>query len=370
MGAASVLSKSAAGLLPFAALLLWWALVQRDQRASFSSVAEAVLVAGVLSAPWFVYQGVVHPEWLWVDYFKTQLIGTGLHWDRNSSIGDSHIVYYLRRLIEIDPVALAFALVGLAGALRALRSRQQPAVALAVCWAAVNVAGLCAFQASNLPYVALVLPSLYAIGAVCGPRLPDRPMVAASILGALLFLRLAAAGQPWSLRPIAPPLAGAKAMRAYYDLKRDTDLISVDPDDEFFSLTIPLPRVHFAVLDPSGVLRRYAPHYVPLGIIVTSGQFINLPTLVPQFAKRLHEWGVDSREPIASTITMNAASEVSDIVNARPESDFYLPSRWLDAIVNPERAHQVVRYSPERVFLLAREAKARAEPVPAIPVYW
>jgi 4-amino-4-deoxy-L-arabinose transferase-like glycosyltransferase len=371
MGAASILSKSAAGILPFAALMLFHLIVRPEQRAKFSAIAESLLIAGSLAASWYAYQGIVHPQWLWADNVQTQLIGTGLHWDRNSSISDFHVIYYLRRLLQMDPVVFALAALSTAGAFRIMRARQQSAAVLAVCWAGVSIAALCAFQASNLPYVALVLPPICTVGALCGPAFLDRrPAVAASILGALLLVRSVAAGQPWSLRPEAPPIAGARAMRIYYALNRDAELISLDPDDEFFSLTIPIPRVRYCVLDPTGILGRYAPHYLPLGIIVTSAEFIDLPSRLPQFEKRLHEWGVDSREPIASTITMNSTAELSDIVRARPESDFYLPSRWLDAIVAPETTHQLIRYSPDRIFLLSRTAKPCAQPLPAIPMHW
>jgi hypothetical protein len=371
LGAASILAKSVAGALPFIALFLFWMVLPREHKPKIAALAEIAFVASGLLAPWYVYQVHVHPQWLWAENIQGQLWGTGLHWDRNSVIRSLPFVYYLRRLIEMDPVLLTFACVGIAGVFRIARSRPQPAALLAVCWAAVSVAALCAFQVANLPYVTLLLPPLCIVGAVGGPRLLDRyPAVTACILVLLLLTKAAASGKPWSLRPSAPPLAGAVAMRAYYGLHRDTDLISVDPDDEFYSLTIPLPHVRYCVLDPTGILRRFAPHYVPLGITVTSEQFINLSALLPQYEKRLHEWGTDSREPIATTITMDSLSEISDIVSARPESDFYLPSRSLDAIANPEQAHQLVRYSPERVFLLARAAKRRPQPVPAIPVHW
>src|ERR1035437_4034017 len=343
----------------------------RGRKPKFAALAEVAFVAGGVLAPWYLYQILVHPQWFWAENVQGQLLGTGLHWDRNSVIRSLPIVYYLRRFIEMDPVALAFAAASLPGVFQTIRSRQQPAALLAVCWAAVTIVALCAFQAANLPYVVLLLPSLCVLGGVCGPRLLDRyPAVTTCALVVLLLTKAAAIGQPWSLRPAASPLAGAKAMRAYYSLNRDTDLISIDPDDEFYSLTIPLPHVRYCVLDPTGVLRRFAPHYVPLGITVTSEQFINLPTLLPQYEKRLHEWGVGAQEPIATTITMNSFSEISEIVSARPESDFYLPLRWLGAIASPERTHQLVRYSSERVFLLARVAKPRAEPIPTIPIHW
>jgi hypothetical protein len=266
---------------------------------------------------------------------------------------------------------LAVALISLPGMWRVARSRQHPAALLAVCWATVSVAALFAFQASNLPYVALALPALCAMGAVCGPAVLDRnAALTGCVLGILLLVRLAGAGQPWSMRVAMPPLSGAKAMRDYYEMKRDAELISVDPDDEFYSLTIPLAHVRYAVLDPGGVLARYAPHYVHLGIMLTSAEFVNLPMLLPGFEERLHAWGVDSAEPIGSTITMSSVAEISALVHAKPESDFYLPTRFLDAIADPEETHRLVRYSPEKLFLLSRAARMKVAPIPAIPPHW
>ena len=371
MSAASILSKSVAGVLPVAVLLLFFAIVPREQRPRFSSVAESMAWTTIFAAPWFIHQGMVHPKWLWADCFQNQLITTGLHWDRNSTIGSSHVRYYLIRLMQTDPLALALAVAGLAGALRISRLRQQPLALLAACWASVTAAALCAFQSSSLPYMALVLPSLCTFGGVCGPRLLDkRPVVTLCALFVWLIAKVEANGQPWSLRPTAPLLAGAQAMRDYYSLNRHAELISVDPDDELYSLTIPLARMRYCALDPTGVLERFAPHYLQLGIIVTSRQFLSLPTLAPGYEKRLHEWGVDTPEPIASTITISSPAEISEIVNASPESDFYLPAGWLGAIASPERDHQLVRYSSGRIFLLSRTAKSRAQPLQPLPRHW
>ena len=71
-------------------------------------------------------------------------------------------------------------------------------------------------------------------------------------------------------------MKGAKAMRVYYDLHRDTELIAVDTDDHLYSGTIPLPHIRYAWVDPSRILSRPAPHYVPLGIMLTGEQFLAL----------------------------------------------------------------------------------------------
>ncbi len=213
LGAASILAKSVAGALPFVTLFLFWMVLPGERKPKIATLAEIALVASGILAPWYIYQGHVHPQWLWAENIQGQLLGTGLHWDRNSVIRSLPIVYYLRRLIEMDPVLLTFACAGLAGVFRSVRSRQRPAALLAVCWAAITVVALCAFQAANLPYVTLLLPPLCVLGGLCGPRLLDRyPAVTASALAALLLTKAAASGQPWSLRPAAPPLAGAKAI--------------------------------------------------------------------------------------------------------------------------------------------------------------
>jgi hypothetical protein len=159
-------------------------------------------------------------------------------------------------------------------------------------------------------------------------------------------------------------------MRVYYDLHRDAELIAVQPDDEFYSANIPLPHVRYSLLDPEGVARRLGPHYAFLGILLTPQQFVNLPALLPEFERRLRDWGLNSTEPIGSNIMLSAPSDVADIVHARPESDFYLPSAWLTQIPDPERDHDLMRYSADRVFLLSRRAGQRAQPIPAIPAHW
>jgi len=370
LGAASVLTKSVTGALPFVVLLLYCLASPREHRPRSASIVEVMLTAAVILAPWHIYQAVVHPQWFWADYVQVQLLGVGLRSDGNGMF-DRFILYYLRRLVEMDPVLAALAVAGLAGAWPVVRSRRRPAALLAICWTAVTVVALCAFQAKNLPYLVLLLPPLCILGAMCGPGLLDRRGAITACAVAVIFLTKAAAnGQPWSLRPAAPPLDGAKAMRAYYDLHREAELIAVEPDDQFYSATIPLPHVRYCFLDPSGWVPRFAPHYVPLGISLTAEQFAALPTLLPQFEERLRNWGLNSPEPIGTAITIHAPSELAVIVRARPESDFYLPSAWLAVAGDTERTHQLVRYSTGRAFLLSRVARQRTQPLPAIPTRW
>jgi 4-amino-4-deoxy-L-arabinose transferase-like glycosyltransferase len=346
---AAILAKSVAGALPFLALILFW-IFSTSRPKPRALLATALLCAAFL-APWYAYQLRVHPQWFWAENVQSQLLGTGLHWDRNSPIRSLPVMYYLQRLLQMDPAALLLALAGFAGV---FGMRKNPAALLALAWAAVAVAALCAFQAPTLPYLVLVLPATCLAAAIQGPKWFDRPAPIAALLLALFLAKAAGAGQPWSMRPAAPPVPGAAAMDAYAALHRPNALISVDPDDQFYSLTIPLPRVRYAVLDPSGILPRFAPHYAYLGILVDSREFLNLTQLQPEYEKRLRSWGLASMEPIASTITMHDASELAALIDGSPSTDFYLPARWLSFA---GESHTVKPYSQDRVFLLARVIK-------------
>ena len=190
------------------------------------------------------------------------------------------IVYYLQRILQMDPLILVLAALGLTGAFKV---RREPAALLAVCWATIAIAALCAFQAASLPYLVLVIPAICVAGAICAPKFIDRPALIVAVIAAIFLVKAQATGKPWSMRPSVLPIPGVETMQAYYYLDRANPLISVDPDDQFYSLTIPLPHVQYCVLDPSGILPKLVPHFATLGILVTSDQFLNLATLKPQF---------------------------------------------------------------------------------------
>ena len=157
-------------------------------------------------------------------------------------------------------------------------------------------------------------------------------------------------------------------MRAYYNLHRDAELIVVEPDDEFYSSTLPIPHVRYCFLDPSGALA--VPYYPPLGIAVSAEQFVRLPELLPEFRKRLLAWGLDSTEPVAGAITLRTPGELDAIIHSRPNSDFYLPSAWTTALPEAKRAHHWYRYSDSRSFLLSDFAGQFVGSVVPLPAKW
>ncbi|MGD0361633.1 MAG: glycosyltransferase family 39 protein [Bryobacteraceae bacterium] len=369
LAGAAILAKSVAGLLPFAALVLYFFWLPREWRPPLSRIAAAFLLAAAVVSPWHIYQAVAHPRWFWADYVQVQLLGVGLRPQAGTIFAQSP-TYYLGRLARIDPVLCLFALAGLAGALRISALRRQPAALLAFCWAIVAAAALLIFQTRNLPYLVFLLPALCVLGALCGPGILQRPAVAFILVLALFGVKAAAHGQWWSLRPATPPMEGAAAMREYYRFGRDVELISVEADDNFYSATLPLPGVRYCLLDPSGSAARMAPYYARLGLVLNADQFANLPALLPEFENSLRQWGLHSTEPVGSLILLRSPAEIGKIVRARPDSDYYMPSGWEAGLADLAQTHEIVRYSAGRIFLLSRAARMRRQPIPAIPARW
>jgi 4-amino-4-deoxy-L-arabinose transferase-like glycosyltransferase len=368
-GAASILSKSVAGALPFAALAMYYLLLPRESRPPLMRVAAAFGIAAALVLPWHIYQASVHPRWFWADYVQVQLLGVGLGSGTNALFAKSPL-FYLRRLALMDPVLCLFASAGVGGAMRISTLRGQPAALLAFCSSVATIGVLCIFQAKHLPYLVFLLPALCVLGALCGPALLRRPVVVASLVIVLFCAKAIGNGSWWSLRPSTPPMESANVMRQYYLLGRDAELISVEGDDEFYSAVLPLPRVRYCLLDPAGHAAHAIPHYAQLGIVLTAAQFIDLPALLPHFAHSLRQWGLDSTEPVGSMIMLRSSREVGAIVRSKPGSDFYLPSGWEGPDSDVTQTHEIVRSSANRIFLLSRTAQFRNRPLPAIPARW
>lgn len=366
---ASIMTKSIAGLLPCATLLIYSAVLPRGPRPRISAFLETALATVIVVAPWPIYQAAAHPRWFWVDFVQVQLLGIGLQNGGGSRFG-SQVGYYLGSLVRMDAAVAVLGLLGVASSLRVTRLRQSPAALLAAVWGAVTLAALLTFQAQNLPYVLFLIPPLCILGAIRGPSFLDRPAIVGILIALLAIVKIAAAGEPWSVRPFAPPIPGAQAMRTYYDLARDTDLFLVDSDDQFYSATLPLPHLRYCFVDKSDWGRRTMPHYVHLGIILGTDEFLALPPDVSPYRERLRQWGVDSTDPVATTLMFSDRRDLNRLLRARPDSDFYLPSSWLAGAPEAEAAHRILRFSPDYVFLLSRSAVRRRPSLQQLPDPW
>ncbi len=364
LGGAAIFTKSVAGLIPFAALGLYWLVTPRERRPRFRGLLLAGATAVAILAPWHIYQLIVHPKWFYADYVQVQLLGVGLTASRNG-IFDRPALFYMERLARLNPLPAVFAILAAGGIVRALRSRTEPAVTLPICWLATAMLALSAFQAKNQPYLAFLLPPLCIVAAVCAPEwIAGRPF--ASIAAACALTAAFAFAEPVDA---APPVEGARALRAYYELNRDAELIACAPDDEFWGTMIPL-RVRYCFVDPTGAVGRIVAHYPPLGIVLTSGQFLRLPELMPSFRARLAEWGLNSTETVGTSITLNAPDDLSRLLRERPDLDAYVPADWATLVEAARSTHTAQRFSVSRVFLLSRTVRKRPAPLKSIPNRW
>ena len=85
---------------------------------------------------------------------------------------------------------------------------------------------------------------------------------------------------------------------------------------------------------------------------MTSEQYLNLPVLKAQFVERLRSWGLDSDEPIATTIVAHSDEEIGELIRSRPNSDFLLSMRVWNRL-GEVKTHRVSD-SSGHVLLLAR----------------
>jgi hypothetical protein len=89
-----------------------------------------------------------------------------------------------------------------------------------------------------------------------------------------------------------------------------------------------------------------------LGILITAGEFSRLPELRPEFERRLREWGLDTGDPIATTILAPTEDAIGTLIREHPDADFALPGAW---VLRDQAVHQTWPMRGTRAFLLARK---------------
>jgi hypothetical protein len=348
--AAGVMAKSVAGLLPLLALGPYWLLSSPELRPSMTRVAQAVATMVVLAAPWHVYQLAVHRQWFWMDYVRVQLLGFGVHpAEQHAAAGP--VYFYARGLWLTDPVLCVLAVAALPGFVAAVRARRPDALLL-LSWIAVAACSLVAFRYRNLPYLLCLVAPLCVLAASFMPLRRAGPVIV--LLAGIFIIRAAFPSRPWGLPFGAAQQPSAAALREYSDRNRANELIVVDPDDDFYSATLPLARVRYCFVDPGHLAEREAPHYAWLGIIVTPDQFADPARWNPVFRSRLREWGLDSIEPVGTAILADSDPAVVAMVRDHPDSDFFLPARFQHSAQARFQARQIVPAESGRFFLLAQ----------------
>jgi hypothetical protein len=155
------------------------------------------------------------------------------------------------------------------------------------------------------------------------------------------------------VQPVAPIVAG------YCEQARPNELIVVGMDDDLYASAMPLPRLHYLLVQPATVDGPYEMPFVQMGIIVSAAQFNNLAHWQPIFRERLRAWGLDSAAPIGTLIEAQTAEDLARVIQAHPDSDFLVPDRYRDAVAAD--SHVTVEAPPDHFFLLGRSSAPRAD---------
>jgi hypothetical protein len=319
----------------------------------------ALVIAGAVAliAPGHLYQIRVHPKWFWADYVRMQL-GQGVSPPAQIS-GEGHLWFYVRRLALIDPVILALMVLALPSLWIALRARSGTLAPLLASWLAISAGALLTFRFHNLPYALIILPPCALIAAEYGPFSGRRwAKYGGAVLCLAFLVKSLYPGQVWGL-PFghAEPLPAMAALRAYTNLGRPNDLILVEADDNFYATALPLNKVRYYFFDPGLIAPRIVAHYTYLGIMVRMDEFERLDQLRPLYAARLKDWGLDSTEPIATSIVSASPDGFVRLIRACAGADFYLPARDLPALGAMIRGtHRTMVLPNGRALLLALDS--------------
>jgi 4-amino-4-deoxy-L-arabinose transferase-like glycosyltransferase len=371
--AAAIMTKSLAGLLPLLALCVFFALARKPDRPPPARLAQLGLVIAAFAMPWHLYQLFAHGRWFWTEYVKVEMLGFG--WNPPVRPQEHHFVFYAKRLFLTDPVLSLAALSAAPAAAAELRNAYTAGLRVLLSWITAAAAALLAFRAVNLPYVCYLLPAMCILGAVCSPLLCKRRSGAALIaLCAAFAVKASFPQKPWGLNLRGLPLPrSAAALRTYAEKGRPNELVVVSPDDEFYSAVLPIPKVRYCFIDTLDRIAAYGPHFVETGITVTAGDFINLSRRKDEFERRMREWGLDSSEAMATAIVASGIDDVKKILEARPESDFYLPENLrpaAEAVLGT--THAPAPGPPGRFFLLSRRQPPASGPTPgpALAPHW
>jgi hypothetical protein len=349
---AAVMTKGAAGLLPLVALLIHAAIAPPDLRPPAAHVLAVLAGAAAVALPWHLYQLVVHPRWFVAEYILAQHFSVGMLAPPQYS-NENHLVFYGRRLMEMDPV---LTLTGAVSVLFVLLRRRARLDLLA--WTAAVMIALFAFRYRSAYYPLPLIPSLAALsGWTLGELSHAKQWAALVFLLVCAAIKSSSASPVWNI-PLGSgiELPAAPALDRYCESHRANELILIDPDDQFYASVLSLERVRYVfTMAPAAHARRPPIDFNWLGISVTVAQFASMETWRPIFRARLESFQLPSGQAIATVICAHSTGELVALIQAHPESDFSIPESLLRELP-VEGIHKVAPAGPGRVFLLARSS--------------
>ncbi len=345
---AAIMSKGIAGLFPLLALGLFC--VISKERPGLARLAQAVAISAAIAAPWHLYELWQHTRWFLAQYVMGEIVTNSLS-SPTQSTQETHVLYYAKRLVLLDPALLGAAL--LIGALAAL-TRRRPRVLL--CWIAVVLAAALSFDYRNTSYLLPIYPALAVLAGLAIPR--SRGTFALGIAVLLFAGKTLAPAEPWGL-PFGQeaPMPSEAVLDRYAALHRGNALMIGEPEDEFYSACLSLPKVSYVYISPNHLPAKppssyYALDFEYLGVTVTAQDFARLAELRPQFEQRLREWGLNHSDSIASVILASSPEQAEELLKDHPEADFFVPAAWAS---HDNGAHDVLEASNGRELLLAHE---------------
>lgn len=363
--AAAILTKSVAGLLPVAVLGLYFLLAPRQYRPRFLRILAAGIAILALAAPWFVYQLIVHHRWFWTEHVAVEILGYGGGAPPQTS-QENQVLFYLMRILRLDPVLVALAAVSLPAFAADLKRRSAPAVLLG-CWMAVLMAALFFWQYRNVTYLLPLIPAAAILASAYGTLGEVRSAKWLAVVAtAALLLKLATPVAPWGISfEGGTIIATAPMLSSYCERGRGNELILVEPQDELFASVLPLPKARYFLIGGMPATGPYGMDFASMGIVLTAAQFNDLAPWMPSFRKHLREWGLTKTDAVGTMIIAATPAELADTIAAHPDADFFLPDRYRGAVTDAAaQAHDVISAPPGRIFLLARRS------APAPPPRW
>jgi hypothetical protein len=360
--AAAVLTKGI-GAAPLAlAFALYCVFAPARRRPAMRRALAALAAAALFVLPWYAYQAIVHTRWFFAEHFGLEIFSFGVGAPPQTT-EENHALFYLKRLVWMDPVLLALALTALPAWFAEVRKRSAEAT-LVACWLAPMLAAVFLWQYRNGTYLIPCLAPMAVAAAVYAP-LPNRSgWWTAALLVAALAMKLAMPAAPWGLSFAAGTIQpAARPLQDYCRLARGNELVVVDLADDLYASTLPLANLRYALVGDSMSGGQLTMDFVSMGITMSVGQFDNLDKWAPHFREVLRQWGIDSGEPLARLIVAASPSQMMDVVRAHPLSDFFMPERYRTAAeVAAGAGHEWAAAAAGYFMLLAPQRLPRTTP--------
>lgn len=350
--AAGILTKSVAGLLPLAVLGPYWIFAPSKYRPRFWRIVAAGAFSIALAAPWFVYQMAAHPRWFWAEHIGVEILGYGAGTPPQTS-HENQLLFYFTRAALLDPVMIALAAASLPTFFRQVRRRSGGALLLLFALA-LPATAVMLWQYRNVSYLLPLVPMMAILATAYNPLCSGRPAAwMMAVLAAAFLVKAMVPGATWGL-PFAggTHLAAAPLLSDYCERARGNELIVVDTSDELYASLLPLSKVRYVLQGAPPAPGKYGLDFSSMGIILDERKFDDLPRYLPEFRQQLHAWGLDSNEAVGTVVFAGSAAEVTKVVAAHPDSDFFLPAHYQASI--PAVAHDAITISPDYYLLLSR----------------